>query len=77
MGIVTTVSPGATVAKNTSDEKQTEFRDYSHAKPRVVEFYRKNHELQTLEFVLSKKKQYGSLKLGTRTVWYLTTFCEK
>jgi hypothetical protein len=70
MGEATAVHPSEKALESKSAEQEHEFRDYSHAKPRVVEFYRKNHELQTLEFVLAKKKQYGSLSLGKRGVWY-------
>lgn len=40
---------------------QAAFRDYKEASDRVREFYRMNHEKQTLDFVLSKKAQYGKL----------------
>ncbi len=45
------------------------FRDYSLAKPHVVEFYRKNHEIQTLDFVLKKKAQYKDFHLAQMSVW--------
>ncbi len=46
-----------------------EFRDYSHARSRVEEFYALNHARQTLAFVLAKKQEYLSLSRKTMTVW--------
>ncbi len=37
-------------------KSESEFRQYdAQANPRVAEFYRNNHEKQTVEYVLSKK----------------------
>src|SRR5260221_13808031 len=47
-----------------------DFRNYD-AEPSgyVREFYRKNHQNQTLAFVKEKKAQYLSLDRETMTVW--------
>lgn len=48
----------------------SEFRNYDQkANPGVAEFYRLNHANQTLDFVLGKEKEYGSLKRGKRSIW--------
>ena len=48
--------PEPTTAANAS------FRNYdAEAKPGVSEFYRLNHQFQTLEFVKSKREQYLTL----------------
>lgn len=41
-----------------SDTQKTEFRSYDAAPKRVREFYRRNHENQTLDFVLEMKAKY-------------------
>jgi inositol oxygenase len=46
-----------------------DFRDYSHARPAVEEFYRLHHTGQTLAFVLAKKREYLSLDRRTMRVW--------
>ena len=40
------------------DRKQEEFRSYDNAPPGVREFYKLNHENQTLDFVRAKHAQY-------------------
>jgi inositol oxygenase len=60
---------------------QSEFRQYDEqATPGVAEFYRLNHSNQTLDFVLSKEKEYCGLKRGKRTLWgaldYLNTLVD-
>jgi inositol oxygenase len=47
-----------------------EFRQYNQSTPPVVrEFYRQNHERQTLDFVLSKQREYGALNHGEMGIW--------
>src|SRR5215472_16786371 len=47
-----------------------EFRVYdAQAQPGVAEFYRLNHENQTVEYVLAKELEYFSLQKGLKTVW--------
>ena len=44
------------------NKTKEEFRQYSDGTPPVVrEFYRENHAKQTLDFVLSKEREYGGL----------------
>ncbi len=61
-------------------KKQEQFRDYEHTTPGVREFYRLNHTLQTRDFVLEKKRQYGSLNRRKMGVWealeYLNTLVD-
>jgi len=48
---------------------ESEFRQYDReANPAIAEFYRLNHAGQTLDFVLGKEKQYGSLTRGKRSI---------
>jgi inositol oxygenase len=52
-----------------------EFRVYdATAQPGVAEFYRLNHENQTVDYVLGKEKEYFSLKKGKKTVWEAAEF---
>jgi inositol oxygenase len=54
---------------------QDEFRVYdAQAQPGVAEFYRLNHENQTLGYVLRKEKEYFGLKKGKKTVWEAAEF---
>src|SRR5205814_2957328 len=54
---------------------QEQFRVYdAQAQPGVAEFYRLNHENQTLAYVLRKEKEYFSLKKGQKTVWEAAEF---
>ena len=60
---------------------QEEFRVYADTTPpRVREFYRQNHTFQTREFALSKKREYGALNRGEKSVWealdYLNTLVD-
>src|ERR1700757_671605 len=51
-------------------KSESEFRQYdAEAKPRVAEFYRLNHEKQTVDYVLGKEKQYFGLTRGQKSVW--------
>ena len=49
-------------------KSETEFRQYDvQANPGVAEFYRLNHEHQTVDYVLRKEKEYFGLKKGKKT----------
>jgi inositol oxygenase len=55
--------------------KQEEFRQYNDDTPPVVrEFYRQNHTNQTRDFVLSKKRQYGTLDKTEMGIWEAMEF---
>jgi inositol oxygenase len=63
------------------DRKRDEFRNFSGQAPPVVrEFYRQNHALQTRDFVLRKKREYGALSHRRMGVWeameYLNTLVD-
>ena len=52
-----------------------DFRVYDkQAQPGVAEFYRLNHENQTVDYVLGKEKQYFSLSKGEKTIWEAAEF---
>jgi len=54
---------------------KTEFRQYdAQANPGVADFYRLNHEHQTVDYVLRKEKEYFGLKKGKKTVWEAAEF---
>jgi inositol oxygenase len=60
---------------------EEQFRNYvQDANPKVTEFYRQNHEFQTLKFVLAKKAEYGKLERGKKGIWeaadYLNTLVD-
>lgn len=60
---------------------ESEFRQYdAKANPPVAEFYRVNHERQTLAYVLGKEKQYFGLNRGRKSIWeaadYLNTLVD-
>ena len=62
-------------------KSESEFRQYdAEANPRVAEFYRSNHENQTLNYVMGKEKQYFGLTRGEKSVWeaaeYLNTLVD-
>ena len=40
----------------------------------MAEFYRLNHEGQTVEYVLSKEREYFGLKKGMKTIWEAAEF---
>ena len=46
-----------------------DYRDYSNAPLHVKEFYRHNHEQQTLEFVLQQKHDFLTLNRSQMTIW--------
>jgi inositol oxygenase len=62
--------------KNTDPEKKPEqFRNYdAELRASVKEFYRLNHAYQTLDFVLAKKRQYGSKNMRQMGVWEAMEF---
>jgi inositol oxygenase len=56
-------------------KSEAEFRNYdATAVPTVAAFYKTNHELQTLDFVLSKEKQYFALDKGRMSIWEAAEF---
>ena len=63
------------------DRKRDEFRNFTADAPPVVqEFYRQNHALQTRDFVLQKKREYGALNHRRMGIWeameYLNTLVD-
>lgn len=57
-------------ARYRTDRKKEEFRVYDDKTPQVVrDFYKLNHENQTLEFVLGKKAQYTPLNHAEMSIW--------
>ena len=69
------------VGRYKEGKSESDFRQYdAKATPRVAEFYRTNHEKQTVDYVLSKEKQYFGLKRGKKGVWeaaeYLNTLVD-
>jgi inositol oxygenase len=56
-------------------KSQNEFRQYdAQADPGVAQFYRLNHENQTLAYVLSKEKEYFGLSRRRQSVWEAAEF---
>lgn len=60
---------------------EEEFRNYDvEANPGVAEFYRLNHQNQTVDFVLQKEKEFLSLDRGKKSIWeaadYLNTLVD-
>jgi inositol oxygenase len=52
-----------------------DFRVYDkQAQPGVAEFYRLNHENQTVDYVLGKEREYFSLNKGQKTIWEAAEF---
>jgi inositol oxygenase len=59
-------------------KSEAEFRQYdAQANPKVAEFYRLNHEHQTVDYVLGKEKEYFGLKKGKKTVWEAAEFLNR
>lgn len=57
-------------ARYDPNRKKEEFRQFTDDAPAmVIEFYRQNHANQTLEFVLNKKREYGSLIRARMGIW--------
>lgn len=62
-------------------KSEADFRQYDAvANPRVADFYRANHQNQTVDYVLGKEKQYFGLTRGQKSVWeaaeYLNTLVD-
>ena len=56
-------------------KSENEFRQYdAQANPGVAEFYRLNHENQTLKYVLEKETEYFGLGRGQRSIWEAAEF---
>ncbi len=56
-------------------KSESEFRQYdAQADPGVAEFYRLNHENQTVEYVLRKEKEYFGLGRRRQTIWEAADF---
>lgn len=56
-------------------KSEAEFRQYDEsANPGVANFYRLNHENQTLDYVLQKEKQYFGLDKGEKSIWDAAAF---
>jgi len=67
--------PGPASAFANPGKKKEEFRSYeSSARPSVREFYRLNHRYQTLDFVLTKKKEYLPLRKKRMGIWEAMEF---
>ena len=69
------------VALPDTEEQRAQFRDYeAEARASVKEFYRLNHRHQTLDFVLSKKREYLPKKKRQMGIWeameYLNTLID-
>lgn len=51
------------------------FRQYdAEANPGVANFYRLNHENQTLDYVMQKEQQYFTMDKGERSLWDAAEF---
>ena len=62
-------------ARYDPNKTKEQFRNYGvDTNPTVVEFYRLNHLHQTRDFVLAKKKEYGSLSQRRMTIWEAMDF---
>jgi inositol oxygenase len=60
---------------NNIKREQTHFRDYrKEVRPSVKEFYRINHQHQTLAFVLAKKKEFLSFSRKEMGIWEAAEF---
>jgi len=56
-------------------KSEDQFRQYdAQANPGVAEFYRLNHENQTLDYVLRKENQYFGLKRRRQSIWEAAEF---
>ena len=67
--------------EKTWKRETTKFRDYrAEARPSVKEFYRLNHANQTLDFVMSKRREFLSLNHRRMGIWeameYLNTLVD-
>jgi len=62
-------------------KQESEFRQYdAKADPGVAEFYRLNHEKQTVAYSLGKEREYFGLNRGRKSIWeaadYLNTLVD-
>jgi inositol oxygenase len=75
-GLVIEDSWGEFVAgRYRQDKSEAEFRNYdATVVPAVAEFYKNNHELQTLEFALAKEQEYFKLDKGSMSIWEAAEF---
>jgi inositol oxygenase len=69
-------------ARYREGKSDAEYRNYdAQALPSVAQFYKTNHELQTVDFVLAKEKQYLTLGMGKKSIWeaaeYLNTLVDE
>jgi len=56
-------------------KSENEFRQYdAEANPGVAEFYRLNHENQTLDYVLRREKEYFGLIRRRQSIWEAAEF---
>ena len=56
-------------------KSEEEFRQYdAEATPGVAEFYRLNHQHQTVDYVLGKEKEYFGLSRGKKSIWEAAEF---
>jgi len=63
------------VGRYQEGKTEAQFRQYdAQANPGVAEFYRLNHEFQTLEYVLAKEGQYFGLDKGMKSIWEAAEF---
>ncbi len=70
-------APAAAQPFNTTPagKPETQFRNYeADARPGVREFYRLNHQQQTLDFVRGKKREFLSLDRRTMGIWEAMEF---
>jgi len=64
-----------------AEKKKEQFRDYdAEARDSVKEFYRLNHQYQTVDFVKQKHAEYLGMQRGTKSIWdgleYLNTLVD-
>ncbi|KAG9288889.1 hypothetical protein G9A89_019511 [Geosiphon pyriformis] len=53
----------------TNSKKLETFRDYVHANPRVANFYKEQHEKQTVESVRKQRAHFEKLDKGRMGIW--------
>jgi inositol oxygenase len=63
-------------ARYDPNRKTDDFRNYAQTTPGVREFYRLNHERQTQDFVLEKKRQYTGLTKTKMGIWEALEFLD-
>lgn len=63
------------VRQRYSDAADSDFRNYTpETRPGVEEFYRLNHQHQTVDFVRSKRKEFLPLRRREMTIWQAMDF---